>query len=209
MSATPATVDMSAVRAQVAAGVASLDSAGNSSMCICEERYKGNMREERRKNGFWAAAISLTFGLFGMDCFYLGRTGEGIAKLFFGAFSAVILVGGAAAVIAIFNTRKVELFGPVSVGCTAVFALLFSIVGFFLWLVYAILIMSNKLYDGSGASLYWGSGDGGGYITCKCFAQHSIPPRSGASTASSSCCVMSCATRRTSGHNTHTPLNNE
>jgi len=156
MSATPATVDMSAVRAQVAAGVASLDSAGNSSMCICEERYKGNMREERRKNGFWAAAISLTFGLFGMDCFYLGRTGEGIAKLFFGAFSAVILVGGAAAVIAIFNTRKVELFGPVSVECTAVFALLFSIVGFFLWLVYAILIMSNKLYDGSGASLYWG-----------------------------------------------------
>lgn len=129
---------------------------GVAEYCVCSEQYAGPDCSVLRKNGFWHTFLAGVFGLWGIDCFYLGRVGEGIAKLFFGLFSTALLILGTGLVIVIYKgiaggSSDTQCVG----GFCAVLGLLMALVGFFLWLVYFILAAKGSLPDHHGYDVSW------------------------------------------------------
>ena len=123
--------------------------------CVCFERYAGDTCTYSRKHAVFAVPLTVVFGPWGFDRFYLGYTGMGIAKLFFGVFFTVTI-----GVFGLITTGIIAAKGSggdtlLFAGCGFFFLFLLSSVGFFLWLVDAILILSGRLADSNGHHLSW------------------------------------------------------
>jgi hypothetical protein len=127
-------------------------------VCVCQDDYKGPTCAEQRKLARYAVPLTIFFGTFGFDCFYLGRTGEGIAKLFFGLSSVTILLSilmTANIIIGLTVLRTTNSMWYLPALLLVIIIIAFGIVGFLLWLVYAIKIISGVLPDAAGYALSW------------------------------------------------------
>ena len=114
--------------------------------CVCDPRYYGENCAYARKSKLAAFVFSFFFGGLGVDRFYLGYIGIGVAKLLYNLFAVCTLGSIAACFKACDSGCMAALFGILS---------LLSTIGSFIWWVYDwSAIIGDILPDALGVALY-------------------------------------------------------